>query len=378
MYRGKKLRYGFTTGTCAAIASKAAAIMVLSQKTVLKESILTPKGILIETDITDPHIAGLMASCAVKKDAGDDPDVTDGLLVYSSVELKEQPGINIDGGAGVGRVTKKGLNQDIGKAAINTVPRNMIADEVQKVFKDFCYTGGADVIISVPGGCEAAEKTFNPRLGIEGGISILGTTGIVEPMSETALLQTIGTQMHFVKANGIENLILTPGSYGEDFIKNELGIELSNAVKCSNFIGEAIDMAADTGFKSILIIGHMGKLIKLAAGIMNTHSRQADGRMEIFTAHAALSGAPLNILKELMECVTTDEAAEILKQNNLLADTMESILKKIQYYISKRCGQASSRTIPSGAVLFSNTYGILGMTEGAGILLGQYKNSNTK
>ena len=374
MKRKKVLRQGYTTGTCAAIAAKAAALMAVNHcviqdekrtDEVYRESIIVPKGLKISADIHDIKKENHKVSCAVRKDAGDDPDVTNGILIYAQVELIKEKQIMIDGGIGVGTVTKAGLPQKIGEAAINPVPKKMIEQEVRNVLEDNGYFGGAKVIISVPEGENIAKKTFNPRLGIVNGISILGTSGIVEPMSEQALIDTISVEMKMAWANGIKNIIITPGNYGEDFIRDKLCLDLSQAVKCSNFVGESIDLAVDIGFDSILMIGHIGKFVKLAAGIMNTHSHQADGRMEVFTAHAAVAGAPIEVVKEIMECISTDEAVNILTESGFLKSTMEGILKKIEFHLRQRCVDE----IPIGAVLFSNVYGILGMTSQAEQLL---------
>lgn len=357
----KKLREGFTTGTCATIAAKAAARMLFEKNIVEQEEVMTPKGILVTTSIYDIKREEDAVTCAVKKDAGDDPDVTDGILIYVKVVLSKTIGINIEGGEGVGIVTKAGLSQKIGEAAINPVPKQMIEKEVKEVLDKNGYTKGCKIIIFVPEGRLIAKRTFNPRLGIIDGISILGTTGIVEPMSETALLQAIGVEMNVAKANGVKHLILTPGNYGEDFIRDTLNLELSQAVKCSNFVGESIDMAVDKGFDSILMVGHIGKFIKLAAGIMNTHSHQADGRMEVFVAHGALVGVPREVLQQIIECVSTDEAVRILMEYGYLESTMKSILKKVQFHLEQR----TFNELPIGAVLFSKPYGILGMTDKA-------------
>ncbi|SES63680.1 cobalt-precorrin-5B (C(1))-methyltransferase CbiD [[Clostridium] polysaccharolyticum] len=365
MKEKKQLRFGFTTGTCAAIAAKAAARMLLGEELLEKEQIMTPKGILVCTSIYDAKKVDKGFSCAVKKDAGDDPDVTNGILIYSTVELLETDEIVITGGEGVGIVTKAGLHQEIGEYAINPVPKKMIEKEVREVLERKGYFCGALVTIHVPEGKEIAKRTFNPRIGIVDGISILGTSGIVEPMSEKALLESISVEMNVAKANGTKRLILTPGNYGEEFIRDSLKLELSEVVKCSNFVGETIDMAVEKGFESILLIGHIGKFVKLAAGIMNTHSHQADGRMEVFVAHAALVGVPSKILKNMMESVTTDEVIGILQENGYLEPAMESIMKKVDFHIRQRC----LNEVPIGAVLFSNKFGLLGITNEAERLL---------
>lgn len=362
---GKRLREGYTTGTCAAIAAKAAAKMLFKNEEILSESITTPRGDIVATDIFNIDKGDDFVSCAVKKDAGDDPDVTNGIMVYAKVQLNNSGIISIDGGVGVGRVTKPGLYQKIGEAAINPVPKRMIEKEVREILDINGSNGGADVVIYIPQGVEIAKKTFNPRLGIEGGISVLGTSGIVEPMSEKALVESIQVEMKVLKATGNDYIIITPGNYGEDFIKNTLGIELSNAVKCSNYIGEAIDMAVDLGFKGILLVGHVGKLVKLAAGIMNTHSHQADARMEIFGVHSAMCGADADTVKKIMASISTDQAIKILKEYGCFDDTMCSIMKRVEFHIEQRCGS----DIPIGACIFSTVYGILGTTSKVEMLI---------
>ena len=272
----KKLRYGYTTGSCAAAAAKAASILVLTGHRVKKVDLMTPKKILLHLEILDIQMEGDVVSCAVKKDGGDDPDATHGLLIYAKVKKVKEPGVFIDGGAGVGRVTKKGLEQPIGAAAINRVPRLMIVQAVEEICEEQEYKGGISVTISIPGGEETAKRTFNPRLGIVGGISVLGTSGIVVPMSEAALVASIRLEMEMRHANGAEYLLITPGNYGADFLKDKTALDVENSMKCSNFVGDTLDMAVDMGVKGILFVAHIGKFIKVAGGIMNTHSRNAD------------------------------------------------------------------------------------------------------
>lgn len=355
----KKLRCGFTTGTCAAAASKAATIMLLSGYEVKQVSIMTPKGIELKLPITNIEIHEDYVSCAVQKDSGDDPDVTNGILVYSKVSKNNCNSINLDGGIGVGRVTKYGLEQMIGEAAINKVPREMIINSVKEILDEVDFKEGVDIIISVPEGIEIAKRTFNPKLGIEGGISILGTSGIVEPMSESALVASIKIEMKMLFENGIKNIVVTPGNYGEAFTENNTDIDLKNSVKCSNYIGEVLDYALELGFEGILFIGHIGKFIKLAAGIMNTHSRYADGRADIMAAHAALNGASRETVKNIMHSITTDESLDYLEHEGIKEVTMNSIIDKIHYYINNRVyGE-----VKVGAIVFSNKHGFLGKTE---------------
>lgn len=352
----KKMRMGYTTGSCAAAASKAAAWMLLHGRILPEVELMTPKGIGLHLEVLEPKFSDTSASCAIRKDAGDDPDVTDGLLIYATVSKTEQPGITLDGGEGVGRVTRVGLEQAVGDAAINKIPRQMIQEGVEEVWKGSDYTGGLSVIISIPGGEELAKKTFNPRLGIVGGISVLGTSGIVEPMSEEALIQTIRVDIKMQLAGGRNYLVLVPGNYGLDFLEDYEPEILKRSVKYSNFLGEAIDAAVEFGAKGILLVGHIGKLVKLAAGIMNTHSRNADARMDILTAHAAVLGADQETAARLMNCITTDEALEILKEKDLMKPVMERLMERMEFYIDHRSGKSLER----GILTFSLEQGVLG------------------
>ena len=364
----KLLRCGYTTGTCAALAASGATHLLLTGAAPETVRLVTPKGWAVEVPLLDRALKDGTASCAVQKDAGDDPDVTDGCLVRATV-WKTERGVVIDGGAGVGRVTKPGLDQPVGAAAINTVPRHMIRRAVEAVCAEQGYGGGLAVVISVPNGEALAQRTFNPMLGIEGGISILGTSGVVEPMSEQALIDTIELSLRQAAAAGGGRVILTPGSYGEAYLRTcGLSARGVPTVKCSNFIGDALDAAVSLGFEEVLLVGHIGKLVKLAGGIMNTHSRQADCRAELFTAHAALCGADSALCRELMEAVSTDACLALLDSAGLRGTVLESLLKAIQFHLNRRAGER----LRAGAVLFSNEYGELGATVTARELLKEW------
>ncbi|MBS5215315.1 MAG: cobalamin biosynthesis protein CbiD [Clostridiales bacterium] len=365
----KKLHYGYTTGTCAAAASKAAAEMLLSGHKVQEVELMTPKGIPLCLGIEEISMEKEKVSCAVRKDGGDDPDATHGILIFSSVKKIPEKRIVIDGGIGVGRVTKKGLEQGVGNAAINRVPREMIANEVKEICEAAGYEGGISVEISVPEGEEIAKKTFNPKLGIEGGISILGTSGIVIPMSEEALIASIRVEMEMKKANGAQYLLITPGNYGADFCRSEMKLNLDNAMKCSNYVGETIDMAVSLGIKGILFVAHLGKFIKVAGGIMNTHSRCADSRAEIMASNAIRAGVSLETAKKLLDTVTTDEAVSILNKTGQTEAVMKKVTEKIRFYLQNR----ANGMIETEAVIFSNEHGFLGKTEGADRLLDEIK-----
>ena len=366
------LRCGYTTGTCAALAAAGAARLLLSGNAPETVSLMTPKGLEVTVPLRETLLLedGQAARCAVIKDGGDDYDITNGMSVQATVRKSATVGIRIDGGEGVGRVTKPGLDQSVGAAAINRVPRRMIEQQVQAVCDELGYDGGLEVVISVPGGAEAAKRTFNPMLGVTGGISILGTSGIVEPMSEQAIVDTIAVEQRQAAATGAKGLILTPGNYGEDFLR-ENGLDQKGfpVVKCSNFVGEAIDIAVTHHFEQVLLVGHVGKLVKLAGGIMNTHSRYADCRTELFCAHAALCGAGTELCRDLMEAATTDACIALLDGAGLRGAVMERLLNAIQHHLDRRA--AGARVI--GAVLFSNEYGLLGETEQAKEIMNAWK-----
>ena len=367
----RRLRCGYTTGSCAALAASGAAELLLTGRAPEKLNLLTPGGLRVETAPVFCRMEGDQAACAVQKDAGDDPDVTDGILIVATVGRTAE-GITIDGGEGIGKVTRPGLDRAVGEAAINSVPRRMIFAAMETLCDELNYSGGLKVVISAPEGREIAKKTFNPMLGIEGGISILGTSGIVEPMSEQAIVDTIALEIRQKAASGNRRLILCPGNFGLDYLSREMPeLEAIPRVKCSNYIGDALDLAILEGMEEVLLIGHVGKLVKLAGGIMNTHSRMADCRRELFCAHAALCGAERMICEKLMQQVTTDGCLEILKNERLCKPVMESLLREIQTVLERKSGG----TCRFGAILFSNVYGLLGKTAEAEALLGEWRDA---
>ena len=358
---GKRLRLGYTTGSCAAAAAKAAAWMLLTGQRKERIQIQTPKGIPLDLPVLDICVESDRVSCAIEKDGGDDPDVTKGMHITAEVSRTEESGIHIDGGQGVGRVTKPGLDQPVGNAAINSVPRQMIRENLEQVIRTADYHGGLEVLISAPGGEEIAQKTFNPRLGIVGGISILGTSGIVEPMSEDALVESIRVEMRQRAASGASYLLVTPGNYGEAFLREHMTLPFSESVKCSNFVGQTIDMALELGIKGILFVAHIGKFVKVAAGIMNTHSRWADGRGEILAANALRAGLSRAAALEILEAATTEESLSVVIREGLLDDVMEQLTTRIHDHLNRRGGGQ----MLLGAVLYSNQWGYLGQTESA-------------
>lgn len=372
------MRYGFTTGSCAAAAAKAAAYMLLTGRPKTEITIETPKGIPYTARLLKIDRAENAVSCAVEKDGGEDPDITTGALIYAKVSYGEAsytedaagmdtkregrtPEIRIDGGRGVGRVTKPGLDQPVGNAAINHVPREMIEREVSQVCRLVDYKGVLEIEIFVPEGERLAEQTFNPRLGIVGGISILGTSGIVEPMSSQALLDTIKVEMRQRRAEGFDYIVVSPGNYGLDFMKKTYGYDLDRSVKCSNFIGDTIDMAVEIGFQKLLLTGHIGKLIKVAGGIMNTHSKEADCRMELLAAFSVRAHMNSDAVLKILDCATTEEAVHIIKDSGKLQPVMEHVMERICYYLEKR----AKGKLQIDCILYANEFGELARSKEA-------------
>ncbi len=307
---GRKLRRGFTTGACAAAAARAALTVLLGQVPVSQTIISLPGGIRVALPVETVCFDQGAAICAVVKDAGDDPDVTHGLPVTAEVQWQSGSKVILQGGSGVGRVTRPGLAAIVGEAAINPGPRGMILNEINSLRP---AGRGLLVIISVPGGEQAATKTLNPRLGIIGGISILGTSGIVEPMSEEACRTSLTPQIDLALAQGLKTLVLTPGRMGQRTAQEIYGISEPAIIQMSNFVGFMLEECARRGVEKVLLFGHAGKLIKIAAGIFHTHSRVAGGALETMAAYAALVGTPPVVIREIMAGPTVEQAITVLR-----------------------------------------------------------------
>ena len=369
----KKLRCGYTTGSCAAAAAKAALLMLLEGTDISQVSIVTPKGITYIAEIVDIERTAMSASCSVIKDGGDDIDATSGMKIRASVSLRDDGEILIDGGDGIGRITKPGLDQPIGAAAINSVPRNMIRENITEVLAtNNALSRGATVIISAPDGREIAQKTFNPKLGIVGGISILGTTGIVEPMSDEGILGTIKAQINMQKALGKKVLLVAPGNYGLKFITDEYQIDEDRAVLCSNFVYDTLMMALNAGFEKLLFVGHLGKLVKVAGGIKNTHSKYGDHRMEILSdavSKFAQGERFAEIKRQLDECVMTDEALRIIDEFGY----KEKVFCHIAESIKENMESWADGKITCETIIFADGYRLLSESPGAKDMLFEIK-----
>lgn len=361
----KILRNGFTTGSCAAAAAKAATYMLLTGKVKNSISIDTPKGIRFDAIIYNIVRLEQMVSCSVIKDGGDDIDVTTGAHIFATVKFIEGDSyVRIEGGKGVGIVTKPGLDQEVGEAAINSVPRKMITNEVLQVMKICDYTGGLSVEISVPDGETIAKETFNERLGIVGGISILGTSGIVEPMSFEAIKGTISAELSQRHALGFDYVSITPGNYGLDYMKRTYDFDLDKSVKCSNFIGDTIDMAVEFGFKGMLLTGHIGKLVKVAGGMMNTHSKYGDNRMDVLSDCAKKVLGDERLYEKIHDCAVTEDAIDLLEDLNIKNEAMEIMMADIMNNLNARKNETNN-DLRIECMVYSNKHGLLAKSCGA-------------
>lgn len=330
---GKKYKRGYTTGSCAAAATKASFITLLTEKKVSNVTIDTPKEISLNIPVINQKISGYYVISSVIKDGGDDIDATHNMEICSKVEIidiknipdkkceKKLDYVDITSGIGIGVVTKKGLSTPVGRPAINPVPIKMILKEIENVIEEFdvdikSFLGKKSILVTIfaPEGENIAKKTFNEHLGILGGISIIGTSGIVEPMSDDGWKKALSAELS-IKREEVDEIVLVPGNIGLDTMINRYGISSNKIVKMSNFVGYMLMECKRMEFKKIIVGGHIGKLIKLSAGIMNTHSRVADARNEIMIANLALLGASYDIIKNIEDCITTDAMIPIIKNN---------------------------------------------------------------
>jgi cobalt-precorrin-5B (C1)-methyltransferase len=348
---GKSYRYGFTTGSCAAAASKAAVTMLLTQKVLDEIHITTPANIPLTISLFDISINEKEVSCAVTKDSGDDPDVTNGIKIVAKAWLNTEKRLIITTGIGIGIVTKKGLQVPVGQAAINPTPMKMILDEVSALLQP---NQGVTVDLSVTDGEAIAKKTFNERLGVIGGISILGTSGIVVPMSEEAFKDALSLDISVLKEKGYCEIVLTPGNYGEAFIATHIPAAKHCTATTSNFIGYMLHEAVRFEIKKVLLVGHIGKLVKVAGGIFHTHSSVADARNEILAAHYMHYSGDVEGFTQIMQSNTTEEAVCYITDITFF-DYLCEVIKR-------RCCEHIRNAMDVEVMIFSQDKGMLGKT----------------
>ena len=354
-YNGRKLRKGFTTGTTATAATVAAIRTLLNQEPQETVTVHAANGKIAIFDVEQTDFDEQQASCAIKKDGGDDQDATDGTLIFATVKLRDDNVIHLDGGEGVGRVTKEGLANKPGMPAINPTPRRVIKAAAREELGE---KRGVDIVISVPEGERIAKLTYNPRLGIVGGISILGTSGVVTPMSESSWKHSISIEMNIHRKRGDNTIVLVPGNYGEDFAKDELGIPNAKIVQMSNFVGYVLHETQRLGFTKVLIVGDLGKMIKVAGGIFSTHSKDADARAEIMVANLALmGGVPTAFLRKINQCLTTISMIKMIDEAGY-QDVYQMIADKIKLRAEKLLAHREPH-VEIDAVIFSRESGFL-------------------
>ena len=349
MKNSQQLRGGYTTGACAAAGVKAALIFFSRREIVSSVEISALDGTILKIPIANVNVEGEKISVEVVKDSGDDPDITNGVSIFTSTKIISGDKFIFRAGLGVGKVTKAGLQLPIGEPAINPAPRRLI----QNVAAEF-DVAALEVEISVPAGVELAKKTLNPVLGIEGGISIIGTTGVLRPMSEEAFKNSLVPQIDVALAAGVDTLIFVPGKIGETVAK-KIGFNPQSIVQTSNFIGHMLEAAADREVSKIILCGHIGKLVKVAAGIFHTHNRIADARLETLAAYAAAEGLPAVEVQKILDAPTTEAATEIISANSL-----ECVYKKIAARASLRAERFVFNKVRVGTILTNYAGKILG------------------
>lgn len=358
----KRLREGYSTGSCASAAAKAAAIRVMGAPCPEKVEITTPEGVIF----TLPVIEFPNGACGVIKDAGDDPDSTDGILVKASVEISGLHGdIVFKAGEGVGTVTLPGLKVPVGEPAINPVPRAMIERAVRGVIGSL----GAVITISVPQGEAVAKHTFNPRLGISGGISILGTTGRVKPMNEASLLESLTLELNTHTAAGKQSIAVAFAGTGETALRNAYKIKNRAVVQCGNYVGYLLEESVRLGLRKLLIGGHPGKLLKVAAGTFNTHNRIGGGAKEALCTQAAIEGVPSETIKDLYKCTNTEEMMQLLTIKGI-----NFLWNRLAIIAAKRCEDRVFGEIKTAVAFIDNNSNILGATEDASCIAEEIRN----
>lgn len=349
-----ELRSGLTTGTCASAVAKASAYMLVNNTVLDHISVTLPSGQEVLLELCNCIITENAVQCSTIKDAGDDPDITNGAEVIGKSSFTEGTEVIIKAGKGIGTVTKPGLAVEVGKPAINPIPLKMILQSLTEVVKDQM---GIEVEISIPAGEELARKTFNPRLGIVGGISVLGTTGIVKPMSEEALKDSLVIKLKQLAAFGHHQAIFTPGNYGQSFTKENLNIEEDKTVLTSNYIGYMFENAVRYGFKKVVLIGHLGKLVKVAGGIFHTHSKIADARNEIMASNYFLFSKDEQGFDRIMTSNTTEEVVGFINNSEFWNFLAQQIKTRSQLYIHNE--------MEIEVVLLSQKAGLLAQTKNA-------------
>ena len=343
-----KLRTGFTTGTCATAASKAGILAIINQQSLNSVDVILPKRDKINIQINSCNFSKDNAQCSVIKDGGDDPDVTHGAEIFVDVELTDKIGeIEIDGGEGVGRVTKPGLGLEIGSAAINPTPKKMIIENVKEVGSELLEKNGIKVTVSVPKGKELGTKTDNPRIGIMGGISILGTSGIVIPYSTASFAAAIRQQIAVVSSMNDDSVVLTTGGRSEDFARKIIELPDHSFVQMGDFSGYTIKQCARQGLKKAYVAGFIGKLAKMAAGVKQTHVKGGKVDMKFLSELAKRCDANSETIGKILGANTARNVQEIIME-----DKINGFFDEITKETWNQMRQHSEEKIPVEVILF--------------------------
>lgn len=327
------MRYGNTTGACAAAAAKAA-VTALVGKPVDRVGVPSPIGVRFEIFVKESRkLSKDTAVATVVKDAGDDIDATDKLEISATAKLTDDGKVTIKGGKGIGIVEKPGLPVAIGEPAINPTPRRMIEESVKEALPK---GKGVEITLNIPQGERVAKKTLNAKLGVVGGLSVLGTTGVVKPLSLEACRRSLVPQIDVALAKGFTRIFMVPGNIGDRIARKLFNPSEDAIVQTGDFMGYMLDKAIEKGVKEIILLGHPGKLVKLAANIFNTHHKVADARNDVIAAYAGAVGANSQTINRLLQSNTTEESIVILKEANLLQQTFDKIAEKVSARVSDR------------------------------------------
>ncbi|MBD0380695.1 cobalt-precorrin-5B (C(1))-methyltransferase [Paenibacillus sedimenti] len=316
---GKPLRHGYTTGSCATAGAKAALLALIEQAPQAQVAIRIPIGDTVAFTLHSCAYTQLWGEAAVIKDGGDDPDATHGAEIVVRVSWRAEPGVGIDGGIGVGRVTKPGLPVEIGQAAINPVPRKMIRETVQEVLDRYEIEHGVDVLVSVPAGEEIAKKTLNGRLGIIGGISILGTRGIVVPFSTAAYKASVAQAIRVAVQCGCDHIVLSTGGRTETFgMSLYPGLPEEAFIEMGDFVGFALTQCQRQGIRKVTLVGMMGKFSKVAQGVMMVHSKSAPVDFEFLAQVAIEAEASDTLVEEIRGANTAAQVGDLMAAGGLM------------------------------------------------------------
>ncbi|MBQ7264624.1 MAG: cobalamin biosynthesis protein CbiD [Firmicutes bacterium] len=349
----RTLRKVTGTDSCAAAATKAATLMLLSGGKIKKISYMDPNGQEVFIVVEDVCAEEGSVSCAVRLDSGSDPDIAKDILIYSKVK-KAEKGILVEGGEGIGKADEQVYGLEEGKKAIDEKAMEAIKSSALYICEEIDYKEGIEVEIYAPLG-----KSVAKRKGISGGIAILGGSAVVSPMNASQTKRSIQLAIKSM-AMKYEYLAASPGNNGEIFAKEEFNIPEDRIIRSSDYIGDTIAFCLHSKVKGLVLIGHIGKMVKLGAGILNTHNKSGDGRLEVLVTAAIKAGASSALLSDIVNCITIDEALDLLEEAGILEPAMQALIEKIERHITR-----NSSDMEIGAVVFSNHYGILALTSKA-------------